>query len=180
MAEPTANYELVENNFLQHERNDLTMMIRKATFDDINELVKMRIAFLEAEHGCMTDEQKESLLNQLPTYYNKHIGEDLHAYFAEVDGLVVSTAFVIISEKPASLSYPSGKFATLLNVYTKPKYRRQGISKKLLAFMIEEIKKTDVAHIELKATKDGYPLYEKLGFKQEHSKYPDMKMKFNT
>ncbi len=155
------------------------MNIRKATINDIDELVKMRIEFLIAEHGSFTDEQIESLQKQLPLYFEKHIGNDFYAFLGEIDGCIVSSAFLIISEKPASISYVSGKIATLSNVYTKPDYRRRGISKNILELMIEETKKLDVSYIELKATKDGYRLYEKLGFEEQASKYPAMKLNFD-
>ena len=33
----------------------------------------------------------------------------------------------------------------------------------------------DLSRIELKATKDGYPLYQKLGFRDSSKEYPLMK-----
>lgn len=86
---------------------------------------------------------------------------------------------MLIVEKPANPSFITGKTGTLLNVFTKPEFRRKGIANKLLNMAIEDAKNMDLSFIDLHATKEGYPLYLKNGFGEEKSEYVPMKYKIN-
>ena len=64
-----------------------------------------------------------------------------------------------------SLGHPSGRRAHLMNVYTAPGYRRQGIARQLVTALMDEAKQRGVTEISLDATEAGRPLYESLGFR---------------
>jgi ribosomal protein S18 acetylase RimI-like enzyme len=59
---------------------------------------------------------------------------------------------------------PTGRKAYIMNMYTKPEYRRNGIAYKTLDLLIEEAKRKGITAISLEATDMGRPLYEKYGF----------------
>lgn len=149
--------------------------IRKATIEDIDILIKLRLDYLSADMGSLVPADEAAIRSQLITYYAKHINNDFIAVLAELNGIVVSTAFLVISEKPANPTFITGKTGTLLNVLTYPEYRRMGIATKLVYRIIGEAKQLGVSSIDLSATDDGKPLYEKLGFTE--SKYPHMKLR---
>lgn len=142
------------------------MIFRKATSADISILVKLRIDFLIDDHGYLSDEEKSLISNQLEKYFKKHIGNDFIAILAEEDGIVLSTAFLVMVEKPANTSFITGLTGTLLNVFTYPEYRRKGIATKVISLLLEEGKKAGVSSFDLFATESGKPLYEKLGFSE--------------
>jgi predicted acetyltransferase len=75
-----------------------------------------------------------------------------------------------------SPSFITGKIGTVLNVYTKPEYRKKGYAKKLMTMMLEDAKTERVSVIELKATEDGYSLYKSVGFEDVVAKYHNMKV----
>ncbi len=58
----------------------------------------------------------------------------------------------------------SGKKAYIMNMYTAPEYRRQGIAFHTLDLLVKDAKKQGVSQIALEATDMGRPLYEKYGF----------------
>ncbi len=58
----------------------------------------------------------------------------------------------------------SGKKAYIMNMYTAPEYRRQGIALHTLDLLVKDAKKQGVSQIALEATDMGRPLYEKYGF----------------
>lgn len=60
----------------------------------------------------------------------------------------------------------SGKKAYIMNMYTTPEYRRQGIAFHTLDLLIKDAKEQGVSQIALEATDMGRPLYEKYGFKK--------------
>lgn len=63
-----------------------------------------------------------------------------------------------------TFSHPTGKRAHLMNVYTRKEFRRKGVGKLMVEFLIEEAKSRGVTEISLDATEMGHPLYKALGF----------------
>ncbi len=61
---------------------------------------------------------------------------------------------------------PSGNRAYIMNMYTRPEYRRRGIALKTLGLLVNEAKSRGIYSITLEATKMGKPLYEAYGFVQ--------------
>lgn len=152
------------------------MYFTTATTEDINELTKMRIAFIsDAEHS-IEKQTEQIILKKLPEYFLKHLGKDLIAFVAKEENEIVATAFLLIIEKPCNLSFVNGTIGNVLNVYTLPQFRRKGISTHLMNDLIEYAKKLGLDFVELKATNEGYPLYKKLGFCEHHSNHIDMKL----
>ena len=54
--------------------------------------------------------------------------------------------------------------ASILNVYTYPEYRRQGVARQIMQTMIEWCRSEGFVQVDLHASKSGKPLYEALGF----------------
>ena len=152
------------------------MIFDKATLKDIGVLTDLRIAYLNEDLGVISDENLELMKSTLPSYYTKHLNKDLMVYVARDEEDIVACAFLLIVEKPMSPSFITGKTGTVLNVYTKPEYRKKGYVKKLMTMMLEGAKAQGLSVIELKATEDGYSLYKSVGFKDVVAKYHNMKI----
>lgn len=153
------------------------MVIRKAGINDINELIKIRIAYLKEDYGDISLEQIEQLKKQLKEYYSNHIDKDMIAYIAEENNEIISSVFLVVIEKPANPTFISGKIGTILNVYTKTEYRKKGIAGQLLKLAINDAREMKLSFLELKSTEAGYNLYKELGFEEDHSNYVQMKFK---
>ena len=151
------------------------MNFRYAIETDITQLITMRLAYLSEDYHGLSAEQTDAIKFQLTDYFNEHLGKDLFVYVSEENDQIVSTVFMLVVEKPANPSFLAGKTGTILNVFTKPNYRRHGISGTLMKMAIENAKQMKLSYLELKATSDGLSLYSKLGFAQEPSKYISMK-----
>ena len=65
-----------------------------------------------------------------------------------------------------TFSHPTGKRAHLMNVYTRKEFRRRGVGRLMVQFLIDEAKSRGVTEISLDATDMGAPLYKSLGFEQ--------------
>jgi len=147
----------------------MNILIRKATLDDIETLTQLRLDYLTEDKGQLMQEEKIAIKNQLKEYFFQHISNNTFiGILAEINGTIVSTAYLAISEKPANPSFITGITGTLLNVLTYHEYRRKGIAKKVIAKVIEEAKKAGVSYIDLSATSDGKYWYEKMGFKESN------------
>lgn len=152
------------------------MILRKATIQDIDLLIKLRFDYLIEDNGSLVQNEKIIIQEQLREYYGKHIQDNTFiGVIAEIDNRIASTAYLAISEKPANPAFITGKTGTLLNVLTYPDFRRKGIATKVITFLIDEAKRMGVSSIDLSATSDGKLLYEKMGF--TISKYTSMGMK---
>lgn len=144
------------------------MKIRKATLDDMPDLINLRIECLRAMDG-LTDEQEAKIREKLEPYFREHLDRDLIIAIAETaQNTIASTAFIVMSEFPPKPSIITGRIGTLLNVYTYPEHRGTGIATKVVIFLIEEAKRWNVSMVDLNATPGGKPIYEKLGFKEPH------------
>lgn len=154
------------------------MFFERASIADVDKLVKLRIEYLTEDFGDIPKDQLTQIKEKLPSYYRKHLNNDLFVYVCRADDDIVSCCFLCVTEKPSSPSFLNGKIGTVLNVYTKPEYRRKGIARKLLKLLLSDSEKMELDHIELKATDSGYDLYRSIGFEDVVSKYHNMKFVF--
>lgn len=152
------------------------MKFEKAMKQDIRQLTKLRVAYLQEDFGEISLEDMRSLEISLPAYFETHLDFDLDAYVAREGDEIVACAFLLLVEKPMSPVFITGKTGTVLNVYTKPYHRHMGYAKRLMTMMIEDAKACGVSVIELKATEDGYKLYKSIGFEDVTDRYRNMKI----
>lgn len=151
------------------------MTFEKATMEDIKELTALRIAYLQEDGGDMDIEILHTIKANLPNYFATHLNNDITAYVARSEEGIVSCAFLLVIEKPMSPAFITGKTGTVLNVYTKPKYRHKGYANRLINILLKNASEMNLSFVELKATEDGYRLYKSLGFEDEISKYHTMR-----
>lgn len=151
------------------------MIFEKADLEDISSLVELRIAYLLDDYIEISEKKLTMIANNLPNYFQKHLNNDLFVFVCRDDIKIVSCCFLCITEKPSNPSFINGKTGTVLNVYTKPEYRRKGIAGNLLKMLLEESEKMNLDFVELKSTDSGYKLYKSIGFEDVISKYHHMK-----
>lgn len=156
------------------------MEFRRFGKNEIDLLVKARILYLREDFKDATEEQFSEIEKNLYGYFEKHIENDLFAFGAAENGEIISAALLLIIEKPCNPSAVTGKTGEVFSVYTRPEYRRQGIAMKVLKMLINFAEENKLNFVNLKATQDGYPLYKKLGFTEEHSHYVPMKITFDN
>ena len=154
------------------------MVYRSGAPEDISQLINLRLAYLTEDMGPIEAASAALISQRLPSYFSAHMGKDLLVYVADQGGRLVSTALVILVDKPASPSFPTGRTAILLNVYTLPDFRRQGHAQKLVRMALNGAREGGASYMELKATEAGLNLYRKVGFQPEQSHYTNMKYSF--
>ena len=154
-------------------------MVRKTTVKDLEILIQLRLDYLLDQNDGKEPENKEKLVENLRSYFEKAMDRnEFLAVVAEEEGKAVSTAFLSIAERPPRPGNSSNRVGTIYSVFTYPEYRRRGIATKVLQLLLQEAERNNVATVDLYATADGKPLYEKLGFKLP--KYTYMKMKLDA
>jgi GNAT superfamily N-acetyltransferase len=143
-----------------------TVIIRNAVLEDCEVLVRIRLEYLATDFGEMSEGTNRMVSEQLLPYFQANLGRTFHAVLAEIDGNVVSTAYLALSERPANPSCPSGKIGTVLNVLTLPEHRRKGISTTVLSTLIEFSRTLGLSYLELSASEAGIGIYRRLGFEE--------------
>lgn len=138
---------------------------KKATIEDIDELVRTRITVLRAANK-LSDNVDMSVVEQESYEYYKHALETREhiAYLVYDNEKFIGAGGVSFYQVMPTYNNPTGKKAYIMNMYTAPEYRRQGIAFHTLDLLIKNAKKQGVSKIALEATDIGRPLYEKYGF----------------
>lgn len=137
----------------------------RATSKDMEELVKTRIIVLRAANK-LSDDADMSVVEQNSRAYYKYAletGEHI-AYLVYDKDKFIGTGGVSFYQVLPTCHNPSGKKAYIMNLYTAPEYRRQGVAFHTLDLLVRAAESRGVSQIALEATDMGRPLYQKYGF----------------
>jgi len=140
------------------------VIIREATADDIPEILEQRKRmYQDMGHGepealfLMVSTSREFLVKAIPSRH-------FRGWFAACEGKIVADGAVLLSPWPSHTYDGECLRATILNVYTYPEYRRRGIARQLMQFMIDWCRNQRLSMVYLHASEGGRSLYESLGF----------------
>jgi GNAT superfamily N-acetyltransferase len=141
--------------------------IRVATLPDISHVLHHRRSMF-AEMGRGNAVGHARMLETTQVYLQRAMPEDRYVgWLAETtERRIVAGAGVAIADWPGSPDDPTGKRALVLNVYTEPEFRRQGIARRLMVAVIAWCRDEGLRSLSLHASDFGRALYEELGFRQ--------------
>ena len=164
--------QFVNHLAMKETERDHVMLpsIRQATTGDIDQLVRLRLLLFE-EIGEITQDRpvdafREATLAYLATSLQQ--GTFL-AWVAERGNQIVATSGLVLFERPPAPSNLSGKEAYIMNMYTLPQWRGQGLATALLQEVLHFAKSASIKRLWLHATEQGRLVYEKAGFLMESS-----------
>lgn len=139
----------------------------------------MRVIRVQEEHISQAARLREDVLREAcglgeEYAFPEEFRRDTEAYLRRAD----QTTLLMLDEADRAIAcatlcytallptfdHPTGKRAHLMNVYTEPAHRRQGISRRLVETLMQEAQARGVTEISLDATAVGRPLYRSLGF----------------
>jgi GNAT superfamily N-acetyltransferase len=86
-------------------------------------------------------------------------------WLVERGGAVVAGGGVMVSAWLPNAADPQSQRATILNVYTEPEHRRQGLARALMGEMLRWCHDQGFRAVTLDASDDGRALYESMGFR---------------
>lgn len=138
---------------------------KRATLDDIDELVRTRIIVLRAANKLTDDVDMTQVEKESCEYYKRAIETKEHIGYLVYDrNVFIGAGGVSFYHVMPTYHNPSGRKAYIMNMYTAPEYRRQGIAYKTLDLLVKEAKEKGIFQIALEATDMGRSLYKKYGF----------------
>lgn len=153
----------------------MNLNFHKATIADIDVLTKTRIEVLRAANNLSDDVDMSLVELESYNYYQTCFEKDAHvAYLVYDNDKFAGCGGISFYEVMPTYSNSSGKNAYIMNMYTRPNYRRQGIASKTLDLLIQEAITRGVKKISLEATEIGRLVYEKYGFipMKDEMEYP--------
>ena len=143
----------------------MNLTYKKATIDDLEILTETRITVLRAANKLSDDVNMSVVKEESYRYYQDALTNDSHvAYLVFDDDEFVGAGGISFFKVMPTFHNPTGQKAYIMNMYTKPEYRRNGIAYKTLDLLVTEAKRKGITAISLEATDMGRPLYEKYGF----------------
>ena len=141
------------------------MEFRVATLNDLDLLTTSRIEVLRAANKLDASTDMANVEKESYNYYKKALEDNTHyAILVMEDDNFIGAGGVSFYSVMPTYHNPSGKKAYIMNMYTAPDYRRQGIAYKTLDMLVKVSKERGINQISLEATEMGRPLYEKYGF----------------
>jgi GNAT superfamily N-acetyltransferase len=139
--------------------------IRRAGPDDLDDLVRLRLAMLNEIQPQEVHTHVPKLAAANRRYFAQHIPEGGYVgWLAEAEGQIISTAGLVLFERPPGTYNLAGMEAYVLNVYTLPAWRGRGIAGQLIDTIIAYARTTSIRRLWLHATPAGAGIYHKAGF----------------
>lgn len=143
----------------------MDLIYKKADISDIDILMETRIEVLRAANQLPAEVDMSEVRHESCVYYKRALNDNTHTAYLVYDGdTVVGAGGVSFFQGMPTYHNPSGNKAYIMNMYTHPDYRRQGIAFKVLDMLVKECRERKITAVSLEATESGRPLYEKYGF----------------
>jgi GNAT superfamily N-acetyltransferase len=101
----------------------------------------------------------------IPAILRHRLGMLAEMWLAETEsGEVVGGGAVYIVPWPGNPEERKRQRAFLLNVFTEPPFRRQGIARSVVQAMVDWCRREGYRSVRLMASETGRPLYQSMGF----------------
>ena len=139
--------------------------IRSASLDDLPHILRHRRA-MYFEMGCRDDDALDRMEAASERFFREAIPKGTYCeWLAETpDGRVAGGGGIVIVEWPGSFGNPTTRRGWILNVYTEPEFRRQGVAQQIMEAILTWCRSEGFVFVALHASEFGKPLYERMGF----------------
>ena len=142
----------------------MEISIKKADSNDIETLMSWRMEVLREVFGIPSGQDMTELEQANRDYYHTMLKTDGHiACFAYQKEIIGCGGICIYQEMP-SPDNPAGLCAYLMNIYTLPQFRGQGVGEKIVRWLMAQAMQMGVTKIYLETSDCGRKLYQKIGF----------------
>ena len=133
--------------------------------DNIDLLIEWRIEVLREVFSIPKEASTDSLKAANLDYYKSALENGSHvACFAYCDEEIAGCGGMCLYNEMPSPDNPSGKCAYLMNIYTRPEFRKKGIAKKTVGWLIDKAIEQGITKIYLETSDAGRRLYHDMGF----------------
>jgi GNAT superfamily N-acetyltransferase len=142
--------------------------VRRAGTADIPALLALRRELFHSM-GWHDESELAAMESACRRYFESAIPDGRFCgWVAEADDRLVATAGLVVREAPPTTRNPSGREGYVMNMFTRPEWRRRGMARALLRVVLDFLREQGITQVSLHATADGTPLYEQTGFTNSH------------
>ena len=141
--------------------------IRRAGLDDVETMVQFRYRMFEDMGVSKSEEEIARFMEANRRYFSTAIPAETFLGWVAVSeetGESVATGGMSFFQRAPNFTSLDGREGYLLNMYTLPEWRQQGIAKGIVSAILEHARSIGIAVVRLHASSKGRPVYEKLGF----------------
>jgi len=147
------------------EVNLMGLMIREGTLQELDFLVETRIEVLRNVFSLSPNQDMSDLAQASREYYKRAIPKGEHiACLAFENGLFAGCGGICLYREMPLPDNITGLCGYLMNIYTRSEFRRKGIGKGMVRWLVEQGRRQGAEKIYLDASDMGRPLYENMGF----------------
>jgi ribosomal protein S18 acetylase RimI-like enzyme len=139
-------------------------MVRRAVSADAREVTRLRsLMFASMGLDCDANDWEPACV----AFFEQHFGTAYVVAFVvdapDGDGLAASGVIELSREIPSPRA-PHGTNAYISTISTDPRWRRRGMAAAIMDALIGVAREAGTDNVDLHATAEGRPLYERLGF----------------
>lgn len=141
------------------------MIYRLATAADFDSLARLRWDFRAEYTADLPPIPWQEFLEAMRVFLGEAFASGMWAvWVAEVDGQVISQAFIQRIRKVPRPAALERYFGYVTNVYTRPAYRNQGVGAALMRHVQDWAKQEQLEMLVLWPSKKAVSFYERAGF----------------
>ena len=153
-------------------RPDGGWRIRPASVEDCEALVALRRALFQ-EMGYGDEDLLDRVADASDRYFAMAMPRgEFRAWVAETGGEVVASGGLVFHAGPPTATNLEGTEGYIMNVYTRPGWRRRGIATAILHAILDDLRGQGIPLASLHATPVGQAIYERAGFQPS----PEMRL----
>src|ERR1019366_264631 len=145
--------------------------IREAAPDESAIILHHRRSMFR-DMGEGTVEELDRMVEVARPWLARALADGSYRHWLALDGSgrVAGGGGVLLGPWPANPMDPCTERAVILNVYTEPEVRKRGIARQVMVTILEWLKQRGLRGVNLHASAEGRPLYEKLGVEATNEK----------
>lgn len=143
-----------------------SFQIRRGTSADIPAIIRHRLGmFTEMKIGDAST--YEAYASEFTEFVSQAMSSGtFHSWLAETHpGDIIAGGAILVVPWPANPKDRKQQRAYLLNVFTEPGFRSQGIARSLVQAILDWCRGQGFGSVFLHASEAGRPLYESMGFR---------------
>lgn len=117
------------------------------------------------DNGSEDGETMEAMLSRFREWIRPRLeSANYRAWIVEDDGEPIASASLWMKEVQPRLGMEVDAAPYVLNVYTAPDYRQQGLARRMMEAILETCRLEGMPTVDLHTSESGRHLYESLGF----------------
>lgn len=148
----------------------MEIKIRRAELPELSLIMEWRMRVLREVFCLPEDTDMTELYSENEQYYREHLQDGTHtAVFAYEGETIIGCGGICYQTEMPSPDNPNGKCGYLMSIYTLPEYRRMGVGREIVSFLIKDAQLKNVKKLSLESSEMAEKLYQSTGFlRNEH------------